>query len=176
MRRSMKRLKTFKQVRPTEGTSSDPNSIPLESIGGKKYVFTHLNILYPCFIPIVFGILFPYWFLCLFWFISFISFLPNLHVSIVCRFLCLAFIFLFGFSHNPNSPPKKTFIISTKDPQTNVSAEEEIQPTIGEHISFAVGHLTDLICQHSYVFSNIMMMVSWFGLHFLKVFEKINRF
>lgn len=37
MRRSMKRLKTFKQVRPTEGTSNDPNAIPLEAIGGKSH-------------------------------------------------------------------------------------------------------------------------------------------
>lgn len=35
MRRSMKRLKTFKQ-RSTEGTSTDPNAIPLEAIGGKQ--------------------------------------------------------------------------------------------------------------------------------------------
>lgn len=42
-----------------------------------------------------------------------------------------------------------------------VSAEEEVQPTISEHISFAVGHLTDLICKHSYVFSNVTMMVSF---------------
>lgn len=46
MRRSMKRLKTFKQVRPTEGTSNDPNAIPLEDIGGKSHhcVFFHSRI------------------------------------------------------------------------------------------------------------------------------------
>lgn len=41
-----------------------------------------------------------------------------------------------------------------------VSVEEEGQPTISEHISFAVGHLSALICKHSYVFSNVTMMVS----------------
>lgn len=41
-----------------------------------------------------------------------------------------------------------------------VSAEEEVQPTISEHISFAIGHLTTTICKHSYVISNIVMMVS----------------
>lgn len=41
-----------------------------------------------------------------------------------------------------------------------VSAEEEGQATIGEHISFAVGHLSAMICKHSYVFSNVTMMVS----------------
>lgn len=41
-----------------------------------------------------------------------------------------------------------------------VSVEEEVQPTIGEHISFAAGHLASMICKHSYVISNIMMMVS----------------
>ncbi|XP_031619369.1 piezo-type mechanosensitive ion channel component isoform X2 [Contarinia nasturtii] len=87
MRRSMKRLKTFKQIRPTEGPSlSDPNAIPLESIG-----------------------------------------------------------------------------------------EEETQATIGEHITFAIGHLSTVICKHSYVISNIMMMVwsivyhSWLTFVFLLV-------
>lgn len=47
MRRSMKRLKTFKQMRPTEGASNDPNSIPLESIGGK-----HTHPLIVNFIPL----------------------------------------------------------------------------------------------------------------------------
>lgn len=42
----------------------------------------------------------------------------------------------------------------------SVSVEEEVQPTISEHISFAIGHLNALICQHSYIFSNITMMVS----------------
>lgn len=41
-----------------------------------------------------------------------------------------------------------------------VSVEEETQPTIGEHISFAIGQLTTLICKHSYIISNIVMMVS----------------
>lgn len=41
-----------------------------------------------------------------------------------------------------------------------VSTEEEIQPTIGEHIAFAIGNITDLVCKHSYVISNITMMVS----------------
>lgn len=41
-----------------------------------------------------------------------------------------------------------------------VPTEEDNQPTISEHISFAIGHLTDLVCKHSYVISNIMMMVS----------------
>lgn len=40
------------------------------------------------------------------------------------------------------------------------STEEEIQPTIGEHIAFAIGQLADLICKHSYILSNITMMVS----------------
>ncbi|XP_055299200.1 piezo-type mechanosensitive ion channel component isoform X31 [Sitodiplosis mosellana] len=85
MRRSMKRLKTFKH-RPNEGTSNDPNVIPLEAIG-----------------------------------------------------------------------------------------EEEAQPTISEHISFAIGHLTTVICKHSYIISNIMMMVwsivyhSWLTFVFLLV-------
>lgn len=39
------------------------------------------------------------------------------------------------------------------------STEEEIQPTIGEHIAFAIGQLADLICKHSYILSNITMMV-----------------
>lgn len=36
MRRSMKKLKTFKQSRSTAETSTDPNAIPLEAIGGKN--------------------------------------------------------------------------------------------------------------------------------------------
>ncbi|XP_031619375.1 piezo-type mechanosensitive ion channel component isoform X7 [Contarinia nasturtii] len=99
MRRSMKRLKTFKQIRPTEGPSlSDPNAIPLESIGETN----------------------------------------------------------------------------NKDDGI-VSAEEETQATIGEHITFAIGHLSTVICKHSYVISNIMMMVwsivyhSWLTFVFLLV-------
>lgn len=38
--------------------------------------------------------------------------------------------------------------------------EEEAQASISEHISFAIRHLTELICNHSYVISNITMMVS----------------
>lgn len=41
-----------------------------------------------------------------------------------------------------------------------VSTEEDVQPTIAEHIAFAIGNITDLVCKHSYVISNITMMVS----------------
>lgn len=52
MRRSMKRLKTFK--RPNEGTTSDPNAIPLESIGGKIIQFCFfLNFKHFSFVKII---------------------------------------------------------------------------------------------------------------------------
>lgn len=41
-----------------------------------------------------------------------------------------------------------------------ISTEEEIQPTIAEHIQFATGQVADMICKHSYILSNITMMVS----------------
>lgn len=46
MRRSMKRLKTFKHNRRSDGNSSDITSIPLEDIGGKakkKLIFTVIS-------------------------------------------------------------------------------------------------------------------------------------
>lgn len=41
-----------------------------------------------------------------------------------------------------------------------IVSAEETQPTFGEHISFAVGQLSTFICMHSYIISNIVMMVS----------------
>lgn len=36
MRRSMKRLKTFKQMRRGDSIPNDPNAIPLEEINGER--------------------------------------------------------------------------------------------------------------------------------------------
>lgn len=70
----------------------------------------------------------------------------------------------FGFSFKPFQKKNNHHLFRLKETNNKddgiVSVEEEYQPTIGEHISFAIGHLTDLICKHSYVFSNITMMVS----------------
>lgn len=39
MRRSMKRLKTFKHLKRGESVQADPNAIPLDEMGGKfKFV------------------------------------------------------------------------------------------------------------------------------------------
>lgn len=98
MRRSMKRLKTFKQIRPTEGPStSDANAIPLESIGGKIHIHVTFSfaILFSYF---VFGIvliifLFPFsrfaCYICVYSFYR-ISFLGFVHI------LCY---FVFGLLH-----------------------------------------------------------------------------
>lgn len=153
MRRSMKRLKTFK--RPNEGTSSDPNAIPLEAIGGKA---PHTNSVtfsfWNHFLFDLFFFLFPYY--CMFpsqkkrivilyefGFVSFVS-------------LCLL-VFWFFISHDHNHWLKQE---SNANDDGIVSAEEETQATISEHITFAIGHLASLICKHSYVISNITMMVS----------------
>lgn len=77
MRRSMKRLKTFKHIRPTEGASTDPNAIPLESIGGKN-IFLVLRV----FFLVLFTCLFD----------LFICFFPFRHVCmILCPVLCFVF-------------------------------------------------------------------------------------
>lgn len=59
MRRSMKRLKTFKQIRRSEGSSIDGNSIPLEDIGGKKKFF---QVLYSMFLVFVLSFNFFFFF------------------------------------------------------------------------------------------------------------------
>lgn len=44
MRRSMKRLKTFKQMRRGDSIPNDPNAIPLEEINGERHLwFTHFH-------------------------------------------------------------------------------------------------------------------------------------
>lgn len=61
------------------------------------------------------------------------------------------FRYLFITIENVNNKSKGDGIVST---------EEDVQPTIAEHIAFAIGNITDLVCKHSYVISNITMMVS----------------
>lgn len=77
------------------------------------------------------------------------AYLCVVHRDFLLKFICCDHVHLNIFNElliNEGNSANKT--------------EEEAQATIGEHISFAIRHLTDLICNHSYVISNIMMMVS----------------
>lgn len=98
MRRSMKRLKTFKQSRSSEGPTNEPNSIPLESIGGKHVtsiliwtIFPHpsnFHVLVHDFqIVFVFNI-----YLLLFYFLFSFMFL---HVAIKKSCVCVSWCFWF---------------------------------------------------------------------------------
>lgn len=88
-------------------------------------------------------------FMCSFWFIL---------------FRLIFWLFVPTYTHTPHKfHPKILSIFYQLKMNTKgdgiVSAEEEGQPSISEHIVFAIGHLIDLICKHSYVFSNVTMMV-----------------
>lgn len=117
----MKRLKTFKQMRPTEGTSSDPNSIPLESIGGKDK-FSHFYFL------VVLCVKNPYSFIffilisvCFDSFVCFFSQYFVLHAPIICvdvfyaSIVCiLVFVFIFWYRYDfifrhPTPKQNKTY-------------------------------------------------------------------
>lgn len=176
MRRSMKRLKTFKH-RPSEGAVNDPNVIPLEAIGG-KIIVSHFDFARKVsrFIFVCFDLFFP--------FIQRMVPISKMCVCFVfCTIIldfCIFWIVRLWFVHLILPPTTKYITIhSYLKEQTNnkddaiVSAEEEAQPTISEHISFAIGHLTTVICKHSYIISNIMMMVSEF---LLQKFKKKSLF
>lgn len=90
MRRSMKRLKTFKQPRTSDGASTDPNVIPLEAIGGKICFF------YYFFRPL----LFPFGFICKsfcnwFFFVCFVNFFFHIPEQLhVCMYILVSYNFL----------------------------------------------------------------------------------
>lgn len=79
---------------------------------------------------------------------SYLEYLVSVYIVFVIHNIYT--IFTLNICDNKNKETKGDGIVST---------EEEAQPTIGEHIAFAIGHLADLICKHSYIISNITMMV-----------------
>lgn len=82
MRRSMKRLKTFKQPRLSDGASSEPNTIPLESIGGKHIISISSQSMHCpiCLFPFINSIVFVS-----FVSYSFINFIINYFIFFACH-------------------------------------------------------------------------------------------
>lgn len=138
MRRSMKKLKTFKQMRRGDSIPNDPNSIALEEINGKN-IHKLFSVLHFCSVSHSHLIVIAPPFICF----VFVNFVFTFYLIFVC---CCCVV----------------CVLKTKNLKGDgiVSTEEEVQPTIGEHIAFAIGNISDVVCKHSYVISNITMMVS----------------
>lgn len=85
----MKRLKTFKQPRTSEGAITDPNVIPLEAIGGKIYFFFIFYVLF-CFCLVSFVNNFEIDF-----FVCFVNFSFSYPRTIACLYVHIGFVWFF---------------------------------------------------------------------------------